>query len=86
MKTNTVKQYTIRNIPANIDRALRQRMKDEGKSLNAVVLEVLATGSKQSLGPRRDLSYLFGSMTEQEAQRLDEEIEAQKTIDPKLWR
>lgn len=85
MGTPTTKQYTIRNIPPNIDRALRKRMKDEGKSLNEVVIEALASGSLQTLRPARDLSYLIGSLTSKEAKALEEEIKAQKTIDADLW-
>lgn len=85
MKANTKQQYTIRGIPANIDKALRKRMKEEGKSLNTVALEALASGSDVRQ-PHRDLSYLIGSLSEKEAEALSAEIEAQKTIDPDLWR
>jgi hypothetical protein len=86
MKTNATRQYTIRNIPANIDRAMRKRMKDEGKSLNEAAIEALARGSDESIRPRRDLSYLIGSMSEKEADAINTEIDAQRTIDPDLWR
>ena len=82
---HTKKQYTIRGIPANIDKALRKRMRDEGKSLNTVALEALASGSNERR-PHRDLSYLIGSLSEKEAEALSTEIQAQKTIDPDLWR
>lgn len=61
-------------------------MKDEGKSLNEVAIEALASGSNESLRPHRDLSYLIGSMSEKEAKSMSAEIQAQKTIDPDLWR
>jgi hypothetical protein len=86
MTANAQKQYTIRNIPANVDRALRKRMKDEGKSLNEVAIEALAIGSNERIRPFQDLSYLIGSMSDKEAELLEAEIDVQKTIDPDLWK
>ena len=56
-------QYTIRNISAVIDRALRERAKHEGKSLNEVATEALARGLDLEGQPvrRRDLSEIAGS-------------------------
>lgn len=86
MTTNAKRQYTIRNIPANIDRALRKRMKDEGKSLNEVAIEALAIGSNEPIRQIKEWGYLIGSMNEKEAKLLEAEIEAQKTIDPDIWK
>ena len=83
MKTSTKRQYTIRNISANIDKAIRKRMKDEGKSLNTVVLEALANSNQ--IKSHRDLSYLIGSLSEKEAKIISTEIQKQKTIVPDLW-
>jgi len=38
-------QYTIRSIPANLDKTLRHRALKTGKSLNEVVVEALAKGA-----------------------------------------
>ena len=46
MTTNREIQYTLRGIPAPVDRALRERAEREGKSLNQTALELLT----QSLG------------------------------------
>jgi plasmid stability protein len=56
-------QYTIRNISAVIDRALRERAKREGKSLNEVATEALARGLDLEGQPvrRRDLGEIAGS-------------------------
>jgi len=83
---NAKRQYTIRNIPANIDRVLRKRMKDEGKSLNEVVVEALAIGSNEQIRHLRDLSYLVGSLSDKEAKALESEVKAQKTIDSDIWK
>jgi|CXWL01.1.fsa_nt_gi hypothetical protein len=79
-------QYTIRNVPAEVDRVLRRRAKDADKSFNQVALEALAAGTAQSLTPKRDLSEVIGSLSKKEAAHLDEEIRRQHQIDPDLWR
>ena len=37
-------QYTVRGIPADLDKAMRQRARAKGKSLNEVAIEALAEG------------------------------------------
>ena len=79
-------QYTIRNISAVIDRALRERAKHEGKSLNEVATEALARGLDLEGQPvrRRDLSEIAGSwVRDREVERA---LDEQRKIDPDLWR
>lgn len=56
-------QYTLRNISKQTDRALRLKAKAEGKSLNAVAVELLERGLGLNGQPRvyHDLDDLFGS-------------------------
>ncbi len=78
-------QYTVRAVPANVDRALRARAKSTGKSLNEVALEALTQGA----GEARvfdDLDFLVGSMSDDEARVLEAEVRAQRQIDPEIWR
>ena len=86
MAKNTFRQYTIRNIPDEVDRILRRRSKLTGKSFNQVAVEALANGSGTSLRRKRDLSFLIGSFGETEAKRIDQEIAAQRKIDRELWK
>ena len=60
------RQYTIRAVPAAIDKELRRRAKRESKSLNAVVVEALCRGLELSLNPveHTDLDFLIGSWQE----------------------
>jgi plasmid stability protein len=80
------RQYTIRNVPDDVDRKLRQRAKLLGRSFNEVALEALAAGSGLELRPKRDLSQVVGSLTRGEADRIDDEIRLQRQVDAKLWR
>jgi hypothetical protein len=79
-------QYTIRGIPAEVDKALRRRARSSGKSLNEVAVEALREGAGVVAAPRkrRDLSDLAGTWVS------EPEVEAaladQDQIDPDLWR
>jgi|CXWL01.1.fsa_nt_gi hypothetical protein len=78
-------QYTLRNIPQELDRALRRRAREEGKSLNAVAVEALLAGSGVSEPPRsrRDLRDVAGTWV------ADPEVDAvlsdQRRIDSNSW-
>jgi plasmid stability protein len=79
-------QYTIRSIPAHVDRALRERSTREGKSLNEVTIEALERGLDLEGHPvrRRDLGAIAGSWVRD--REVDRAIEDQRKIDPDLWR
>ena len=65
--------------------AHREDARDEGTSLNQVLLDALTAGS----GVRRefhDLDFMIGSMTPDEAERIDEEVSVQRRIDPRPWK
>jgi len=79
-------QYTIRGITRAVDQALRRRARAEGRSLNAVLVDALATGAGLGdLGaPARDLSDIAGTWREDQA--FDAAMAAQDRIDEALWR
>ncbi len=79
-------QYTIRGVPARVDRALRERARSAGRSINQVALEALAAGTGAEAHVRRDLSFVSGSLTDAEAKKLDASVARQRHIDKKLWR
>jgi hypothetical protein len=79
------KQYTIRNIPERVDRVLKKKAKESGKSFNQVALEALASGAGESMKPKRDFSEVIGSLSEKEASRIEAEIRLQRQIDSGLW-
>lgn len=79
-------QYTVRQVPAELDRALRRRTRREGKSLNEVTIEALreAVGLTEVSVKRRSLSDLVG--TWQEDPEFDGAIADQRRIDADLWK
>ncbi len=79
-------QYTIRRVPPEVDKALRQKSRQERKSLNEVVLEALRKGAGLSGQPvvHRDLDFLIGSWVEDP--EFDKIIKEFDQIDPEMWK
>lgn len=79
-------QYTIRQVPKQVDEALRQRVREEGRSLNAVVLELLERGLGLSGKPVRhhDLDDLAGTWVDDP--EFDKAITDMDQIDQELWK
>jgi plasmid stability protein len=81
-----IRQYTLRDIPPALDRALRERAEREGKSLNQAAREALTRGvglpDQEPLS--HDLDELAGTWQEDAA--FDEAILAQDAVDPDTWR
>lgn len=79
-------QYTIRNLPMQLDRAIRERARHENKSLNEVTIEALlrAFGMQGDPLPTRDLSDVVG--TWQEDPEMEQVFAEQRRVDPELWK
>lgn len=80
-------QYTVRDVPAHVDRALRRRAADEGKSLNHLLRDALAreAGSDvQSPVVHHDLDALAGAW--EEDPEFDRALADQDRVDPAMWR
>ncbi len=78
-------QYTLRNIPPALDRALRERAKREGKSLNEVAVRALALalGFAEESVRYRSLRDVRGSWLDDP--EFDTALEEQDVIDESLW-
>lgn len=80
-------QYTVRSVPAHVDKALRRKAREERKSLNEILRAALIREAGGADLPARvytDLDALAGSWVE--VPGFDAAIEAQDRIDPDLWR
>ncbi len=79
-------QYTIRAIPPEVDQAVRERARAEGKSLNEVAVEALAEGLGVSgeARARRDLSDVAGTWKAEAA--VEAALSSQDQVDEDLWR
>jgi plasmid stability protein len=78
-------QYSLRNIPTAVDRALRRRAREEGKSLNEVAIDALRRGIGAGDEPvrYRDLGDLSGTWLEDP--EFDAAMAEQHRVDPHLW-
>ena len=79
-------QYTLRNIPDALDRALRRRAKEQGASLNEVALDALARGAgvAEDAVRQRRLRDLAG--TWEEDFQVEAALHDQRVVDTELWR
>lgn len=79
-------QYTIRQVPPAVDRALRLRALALKRSLNKVAADALAVGAGVAGHPTRhhDLDFFFGSWIPDRS--VDRALAAQRKIDDELWK
>ena len=79
------RQYTLRDIPAALDLALREKARREGKSLNQVAREAMkrGIGLPDQEEVSHDLDHVIG--TWQEDLAFDEAIALQDRVDPETW-
>jgi plasmid stability protein len=79
-------QYTIRGVPEAVNKALRERARVAGKSLNDTAIEALTDGSGMSgiRRRRRDLGDIAGTW------KADKDFDAalieQDKVDKGMWR
>ncbi|MGB2987277.1 MAG: hypothetical protein WBE26_15520 [Phycisphaerae bacterium] len=86
MKRDAKRQYTIRSVPPDVDRVLREHARRRNKSLNEVALVALRRGAGLE-APEvvfDDLDDCIG--TWQEDPDFDAALKRQDVVDRKLWR
>jgi plasmid stability protein len=78
-------QYTIRNVPDALHRALTKKAGAHGVSLNALVLKALEgeAGLSAEVPERRDLDGFAGSWVRDAA--VDKALAEFRKVDPKDW-
>jgi hypothetical protein len=81
---------TVRNLPPDLARLIRQKAKKEKASRNRTVISLLekATGLVR---PRTDevhtdLDRFFGCISKEEAAELDAAIREERQIEPEMWK
>lgn len=78
-------QYTIRNIPPAVDKVIRKRSKQSGKSFNQTVVDLLCLQTFGTIKPRPDdnFDWLYDQNSLDES--FDEAIDSLSQVDKKLW-
>jgi len=79
-------QYTLRNIPPGLDRALRRRAREQGKSLNDAAIDAMQRGVGGGAEPVRYRSLRDLAGTWIDDPDFDAAIVEQDRIEPHLWR
>ena len=82
------KQYTIRNIPAPVDRYLRKRAQISGKSLNQVIIDELSekiVTNKSNLVDALDWFIGSNNIGDDVQESLNKEDTLQKELVKKQW-
>jgi hypothetical protein len=84
---------TVRNLPPAVAKAVKEKARKEGLSLNKAVLKLLEEATGQ--GPAKaskpvvhhDLDHLFGVWTKEEADEFDAFLKEHRSIiDPEMWK
>ncbi len=76
-------QYTIRGVPAEVDRALRKKAAWRNQSLNQVILDELSAATLGS-AQKADFKEFVGQWTPDP--QFDEIIKSQRRIDRENWK
>jgi len=89
-KGANVKAITLRNIPPDLDKAIRKRARGKRVSVNKAVLglleEHLRPAEKRRPDLHHDLDHLSGSWPEDMAAAFDRALAEQRPIDPDVWK
>ncbi len=86
-----MKALTVRNLPLEVAKAIKDKATKERRSLNQTVVSLLeeATGEKarsRKATVHHDLDHLFGVWSKEEADDFDAYLkESRPVIDPKEW-
>ncbi len=86
-----MKAVTVRSIPPEVARAIRQKAKKKGISINKAVISLLeertgTQGKRQPAPIYHDLDSLAGSWSRVEATTFSKSLSEQRRIDPDLWK
>jgi plasmid stability protein len=74
----------LRDIPEDVERALRARAKAEGKTPEQIAIEAIAATTSPSSGMKSDFSAVVGTWVEDPV--FDQIRREHEQIDPKLWK
>ena len=76
-------QYTIRNIPPEVNAALKRKAKLLNKSFNQTVVDELSNSTNKKSGNNFD--WLSNTITPEDAVAFDEAMADLNKPDPKFW-
>ena len=82
-----MKSLTIHNIEEDVYKVLKKQATEQGTSLNKLIKKYLrqALGLDKSQTKKRDVSFLVGSMSDEELKEFNEAISVFDQIDESEW-
>ena len=85
-----MKAITLRNLPPDLDKAIRKQARGKRMSVNKAVISLLedylAQYNRKRAERHHDLDNLCGSWTEDAAAEFDRVLAKQRAIDQTLWK
>jgi hypothetical protein len=86
-----MKVVTLRNLPPELARIIRQKAEEKRTSVNKAVIGLLEEsagirGKRKDKRLHHDLDSLAGSWTKEEASAFNAALARQRAIDPELWK
>ena len=79
-------QTTIRDIPEDLEHALRERARRSGEGLNRTMVRLREAVGLNPPRRKRDLSALAGTWSQEDADEFDHHVRCSDQIDAELWR
>ncbi len=81
---------TVRNLPPEVAKAVKEKARREKLSLNKAVVRLLEEATGVEKGRKKvvyhDLDRFFGTWTKEEADAFDEAAREHRQIDPEMWK
>jgi len=85
-----VNAVTVRNLPPEVAKAVKEKARKEKLSLNKAIVRLLeeAPGveKRKEKVVHHDLDRFFGTWTKEEADAFDEAMREHRQIDPEMWK
>lgn len=86
-----MKTLTLRGLDDSLSDKLKKRAKEEGKSVNQLIIDSLkiyfGINKKPAYNVKHhDMDHLFGRWTDDEYKRIQEKIDSERKIDEEIWK
>jgi plasmid stability protein len=77
-------QLTIRGVPDEVREQLRKLSRERNQSVNATVVEILSDAF--DVNRRRQRLSRYATWTDEDLERFEASLQAQRVIDDEIWR
>ncbi len=87
MQKRKIKALTIRKLPDRVADAVHKRAEESHLSFSRALISLLEDRMKEpgKIKKKRDLSYIAGSWSDEEAKEFNEVLADQRKVDPGMW-